>query len=57
MSNLPDYNSPWTHIKCDGQPGWKLPYAFALLPSSGRVVVIDPAGVTRLVNRKSITKH
>ncbi len=47
----------YTMIRCDGQPGWKLPYAFGVLPSSGRVAVIDPAGVTRLVSRKSITKH
>lgn len=47
----------YTFVKCDGQSGWKLPYNFKLLPSSGRVVVIDPGGVTRLVSRKSLTLH
>lgn len=47
----------YTTVKCDGRPGYKLPYSYKLLPSSGRVVVIDPAGVTQLVSRKSLTKH
>jgi hypothetical protein len=45
----------YTMVKHDGQSGWKLPYAYKVLPSSGGVVVIDPAGVTRLVSRKSLT--
>lgn len=47
----------YTHVKCDGQSGWKLPHSYKVLPSGGRVVVIDPAGVTRLVSRKSLTLH
>jgi hypothetical protein len=47
----------YTMVKVDGKAGYKLPYHFGALPSSGRVVVIDPAGVTRSVSRKSITKH
>jgi len=47
----------YTHIRVAGQPGYKLPYPYALLPSSGRVVVVDPQGVSRLVDRKSLTKH
>jgi hypothetical protein len=47
----------YTMVRCDGQPGWKLPYPFGAMPSSGRVVLVDPSGVTRLVSRKSITKH
>ena len=45
----------YTMVKHDGQSGWKLPYPYKLLPSGGRVVAIDPAGVTRLVSRKSLT--
>lgn len=47
----------YTMVKCDGRPGYKLPYSYKLLPSGGRVVVIDPAGVTRLVSRKSLSLH
>lgn len=47
----------YTMVKCNGQGFWKLPYPYEVLPSSGRIVAIDPKGVTRLVNRKSITKY
>jgi len=47
----------YTMVRCDGKSGYKLPYPFGALPSSGNVVVVDPAGVTRLVSRKSLTKH
>ena len=47
----------YTMIKHDGQSGWKLPHAYKLLPSSGRVVAIDPKGVSHLVSRKSLTLH
>lgn len=49
--------SSYTMVKCDGVSGYKLPYSFKLLPSSGRVVVIDPKGVSQLVSRKSLTLH
>jgi hypothetical protein len=52
-----DRPSSYTFVKVDGRPGWKLPYHYGALPSSGKVAVIDPAGVTRPVSRKSITKH
>ncbi len=47
----------YTMIKHNGEPGWKLPYAYKLLPSGGRVVVVDPKGVSRLVSRKSLALH
>jgi hypothetical protein len=47
----------YTMVKCDGKPGYKLPYPFGALPSSGRVVVIDPQGISRLVSRKSLVKY
>jgi hypothetical protein len=47
----------YTPVKCDGKSGWKLPYPYGVLPSSGSVVAVDPAGVTRLISRKLITKH
>lgn len=47
----------YTMVRVDGKAGYKLPYAYGVLPSSGKVVVIDPAGVTRSVSRKSISKH
>jgi hypothetical protein len=46
----------YTPVKCDGRPGYKLPYNYKLLPSSGNVVVIDPKGVTRLVSCKSLSR-
>jgi hypothetical protein len=42
-------------VRHDGQRGWRIPYPYCALPSSGRCVAIDPAGVTHLVNRKSLT--
>ena len=47
----------FTMVRHDGEPGWKLPYPYKLLPSSASagVVVIDPAGVTRHVARKTLT--
>jgi hypothetical protein len=45
----------YTMVRHDGQLGWKLPYPYKLLPSGGRVVVIDPSGITRLVSRKALT--
>ena len=45
----------YTMVRHDGQPGWKLPHSYKLLPSGGRVVVIDPSGTTRLVSRKALT--
>ena len=45
----------YTMVRHDGQPGWKLPYPYKLLPSGGHVVAIDPDGVTRLVSRKTLT--
>ena len=47
----------YTPVRRDGEPGWKLPYHYGAVPSSGNVVVIDPAGKTKLVSRKSLTKH
>jgi len=45
----------YTMVRHDGEPGWKLPYSYKLLPSSGRVTVIDPQGITRLVSRKALS--
>jgi hypothetical protein len=47
----------YTMVKHNGQTGWKLPYSYKLLPSGGRVVVVDPEGITRLVSRKALTLH
>jgi hypothetical protein len=46
----------YTAVKHNGETGWKLPYAFGVLPSSGRVIAIDPNGVTRLVSRKLLAR-
>ncbi len=47
----------FTMVRHNGEIGWKLPYPYKLLPSSATagVVVVDPAGVTRLVARKTLT--
>ena len=47
----------YTPVRVDEQAGWKLPYHYKALPSSGTVVVVDPEGVTRPVSRKRVTKH
>lgn len=44
-------------VRVDGKAGYKLPYPYGVLPSSGKVVVVSPEGVTQSVSRKSITKH
>jgi hypothetical protein len=41
-------------VRRNGQPGWRIPCPYYALPKSGRCVAIDPAGVTRLVDRKSL---
>jgi hypothetical protein len=47
----------FTMVRHNGEIGWKLPYSYKLLPSSGRVVVVDPKGITRLVSRKALALH
>ena len=47
----------YTPIRVDGVVGYKLPYSYKLLPSGGRVVVVAPNGESKLVSRKTITKH
>lgn len=47
----------YTPIRVDGVVGYKLPYSYKLLPSGGRVVVVAPNGESKLVSRKTITRH
>jgi len=42
-------------VRHHGERGWRIPYPTRVLPASGRCVAIDPAGVTHLVDRKSLT--